>query len=47
MESPLTSNFAGRKFEFVEADGAYWLKMKILPPGTPAPRPGFGRQVAP
>ena len=38
----------GWKFHFIDCEGCYWMKMKILPPSDNPPRPaGFARPGQP
>ena len=43
----IKSRAGGKRIEFIEADGAYWLKMKVSPPDDPMgvrdPKSGFSR----
>ena len=39
----MESKTNGKKFWFIESDGAFWIKMKVTPPSADDPITGFAR----
>lgn len=39
----MESRTNGKRFRFIESDGAFWIKMKVTPPSADDPMKGFAR----